>query len=183
MKKEASLLQRAQRFEAAALAEIYDTYSPELYRYAYRLLGNSQWGEECVAETFSRFLHALNNGGGPKEHLRAYLCRVAHNCITDTYRRQPPPPLPLDPQWRADNTSDPVDLVGEELEKERIRAALYQLTSDQRQVIVLRFLEGWTNQEIATTMDKSVGAIKALYQRGLAALRRTLIEQEKESVL
>jgi DNA-directed RNA polymerase specialized sigma24 family protein len=50
-------------------------------------------------------------------------------------------------------------------------------------VIVLRFLEGWTNQEVATVMEKTVGAVKALHQRGLAALRRMLIEQETERVL
>lgn len=183
MKKEATLLEQARRFESAALAEIYDTYSPELHRYATRLLGNSQWAEECVSETFSRFLHALNNGGGPKEHVRAYLYRVAHNWITDTYRRGPLPPLPLDPQWRAEETSNPAQFVGEQLERERVRAALYHLTPEQRQVIVLRFLEGWTNQEVAITMEKSVGAIKALHQRALAALRRMLVEQETEKVL
>ncbi len=183
MQKDATLLQQARRFESAALAEIYDTYSPELYRYATRLLGNSQWGEECVAETFSRLLHSLNNGGGPQEHMRAYLYRVAHNWITDTYRRQPLPLLPLDPQWRADDTSNPVRYVGEQFERERVRTALYHLTPDQRQVIVLRFFEGWTNREIAIAMGKSVGAIKALHQRALAALRRMLIEQETERVL
>jgi RNA polymerase sigma-70 factor (ECF subfamily) len=183
MGKETTLLQQARRFESAALAEIYDTYSPELYRYATRLLGNSQWGEECVAETFSRLLHALNNGGGPTEHVRAYLYRVAHNWITDTYRRQPLPPLPLDPQWRADERSNPVQFVGEQLERERVRVALYHLTPEQRQVIVLRFLEGWTNREVATAMEKSVGAVKALHQRALAALRRMLIEQETEKVI
>jgi RNA polymerase sigma-70 factor (ECF subfamily) len=183
MEKETILLQQARRFESAALAEIYDTYSPELFRYATRLLGNSQWGEECVAETFSRLLHALNNGGGPTEHVRAYLYRVAHNWITDTYRRQPLSPLPLDPQWRADETFNPAKYVGEQLERERVRTALYHLTPEQRQVIVLRFLEGWTNHEVATAMEKSVGAIKALHQRALASLRRMLIEQETERVL
>jgi len=183
MEKEATLLQQARRFEAEALAEIYDTFSPEIYRYATRLLGNGQWGEECVAETFSRLLHALNNGGGPTEHVRAYLYRVAHNWITDTYRRQPLPSLPLDPQWRADETSNPVQFVGEQMERERVRAALYHLTPEQRQVIVLRFLEGWTNEEVANAMEKSIGAIKALHQRGLAALRRMLVEKETERVL
>jgi RNA polymerase sigma-70 factor (ECF subfamily) len=56
------LLERAKGFDLQALAEIYDTYSPGLYSYAYRMLDNESLAEECVAETFSRLLHALKNG-------------------------------------------------------------------------------------------------------------------------
>ena len=60
---------------------------------------------------------------------------------------------------------------------EQVRKALRLITADQRQVIVLRFLEGWSSQEIAQTMGKSLGAIKALQHRGVAALQRILIER------
>jgi len=93
---EKKLLKLARRFDQQTLGEIYDQYSPGLYRYAMRLLGNVDLAEECVAETFSRFLHALRGGGGPQDHLQAYLYRVAHNWITDQWRRQPPPPMQLD---------------------------------------------------------------------------------------
>ena len=96
MTSDQALLQRARHFDQQALGEIYDTYSPRLYRYAMRLLGEVELSEDCVAETFSRFLHALHGGGGPTDYLQAYLYRVAHNWITDQYRRQPPPPLSLD---------------------------------------------------------------------------------------
>jgi RNA polymerase sigma-70 factor (ECF subfamily) len=52
--------------------------------------------------------------------------------------------------------------------------ALNQLTDGQRQVIILRFLEGLDNKTVAQLMDKSYGAVKALQHRGLATMRRIL---------
>ncbi|MBN1873660.1 MAG: sigma-70 family RNA polymerase sigma factor, partial [Anaerolineae bacterium] len=70
------------------------------------------------------------------------------------------------------------------LEQEQIeqaRAALHQLTSLQQQVIVLRFLQGMSNVEIAEVIQKNVGAVKALQHRALNALRRIIQEKENET--
>jgi RNA polymerase sigma-70 factor (ECF subfamily) len=50
------------------------------------------------------------------------------------------------------------------------------LTPDQRQVVILKFLEGWSNAEVAETLNKPVGAVKSLQHRALGALRRILLE-------
>lgn len=178
---EKDLLARARRLENHALAHIYDLYSTDLYSYAVRLLGDADLAEDCVAETFSRFLHALHGGGGPRSHLRAYLYRVAHNWITDSYRRQPPRPLALEPSLLAENSENPSYVLERRLGREQLLAALARLTPDQRQVVVLKFLEDWQNQEIAQALDKPVGAVKSLQHRALAALRRMLISEERES--
>jgi RNA polymerase sigma-70 factor (ECF subfamily) len=163
----------ARRFEQDALTAIYDQYSSRLYRYAMRLMGDVYLAEECVAETFDRFLKALRSGGGPRDHLQAYLYRIAHNWITDQFRRQPPPPLNLDESRIAD-IYDHLSAVELQTEQERMRAALRYLTPDQRQVIVLKYLEGMDNENIAATLEKPVGAVKSLQHRALAALRKLL---------
>ena len=63
---EAELLQRARQANGQALGEIYDTYSPRLYGYAYRLSGDDAFAKDVVAETFYRFLVTLRDGGGPR---------------------------------------------------------------------------------------------------------------------
>ena len=70
---EKELLKAALRFDPKALGQIYDLYSPGLYRYATRFLGDPSVAEDCVAETFSRFLKAIHAKRGPKDHLKAYL--------------------------------------------------------------------------------------------------------------
>jgi len=177
--RDQSLIRGAQKFEEDALAEIYDCFSPGIYRYAMRLLGDSDQAEECVSETFSRFLIALKNGGGPKDYLQAYLYRIAHNWITDFYRRQPPPELPLDLEFHQDPAGEPHQVVADDLEYQQVRTALALLTPDQRQVILLKYLEDWQNDEIAQALNKPVGAIKALQHRAIASLRRIFLKQEE----
>lgn len=181
--KSALLLKKARKYDQKALAEIYDLYSDALFAYAYKHVGKSQLAEDLVAETFSRFLKALERGGGPKDHLRAYLYRITHNLITDYYRREPPPPLELDEELLPEEGADPISVMVEMQDADRVRNALRLITPEQSQVITLRFLEGWSGPEIAQAMDKSLGSIKALQHRGLAALQRILLENDPPQVL
>jgi RNA polymerase sigma-70 factor (ECF subfamily) len=175
-------LEGARRLEEESLEAIYDAYSPELYRYAYRLIGDAQAAEDLVAATFYRFLRALHASGGPNEHLRAYLYRIAHNLAMDHYRRQPARAVSSDDvSENMPSESDPVKETEQELNKEEVRAALWQLPPEQRQVIVLKFLQGFTNEEIASTLEKSIGAVKAQQHRALGALRRILLSEPEIS--
>lgn len=174
------LLTGARAYDIETLGEIYDRFSPGIYRYAMRLLGDENQAEDCVAETFSRFLKILRSGNGSQDHLQAYLYRIAHNWITDNYRRQPLPALDLDETLRAEDGFLPENQVDHYLEQQQVRLALQSLTPDQRQVITLRFIEGWENQEVAAALEKPVGAIKALQHRALNTLRRLLVQDEKE---
>ena len=171
---ESKLLLLASQFDQQALVEIYDLYSPKLYKYAVRSLNNPDLAEECVAETFSRFLTALRNNGGPQTNLRAYLYRVAHNWITDQYRKQIPHQTVDEIDQQADSGMTTSSIVDEQLEREKIRRAILMLTPDQQQVVSLKYFQGWSNTEIAKSINKSVGAVKSLQHRALQSLRDML---------
>jgi RNA polymerase sigma-70 factor, ECF subfamily len=173
----AQTIDKTTRLDQPALVEIYEQNSPKLYRYAFHLLGDADLAEECVSETFSRLLQSLKNGGGPGENVQAYLYRIAHNWATDHYRRRAPDEA-LEPEQHVDPVNNPSTLVTRQLERERVRQALLLLTREQRQVIVLRFLEDWPHERIATVIGKTAEATRALQHRALAALRGTLHEQE-----
>ena len=177
---EPDLLQRAQRYEGKALAEIYDTYSPELYNYAYRQLGNPIQAEECVAETFKRLLEALSQRKGPRDHIRAYLYRIAHNWITDQYRRQPLPDVSLDDQMLSDPSPSPSQAAADNMQRELLREALMKLNANQRLVVALKYLEGWSAPEIAKALDRPLEAIKGLLHRGIESLRHNLLSELHE---
>ncbi len=174
---EQDLLEQARKLNHQALAQIYDLYSPGLYRYSMRILGDSTQAEDCVAETFSRFLQALSRHKGPREHLQAYLYQVAHNWIMDQYRRgQAPGQLKEDvPDFQPDIETS----VDVKLRNDNLRSALLRLSDNQQQVIALKYLEGYDNEEIAQLMHKPVGAIKSLQHRALASLQRILQEKLK----
>jgi RNA polymerase sigma-70 factor (ECF subfamily) len=171
---EQELLTQAGQFDSCALAEIYDIYSPRLYRYSMRLLGDDCAAEDCVSETFSRFLKALQAGKGPRDYLQAYLFRTAHNLVVDHYRRQSPTEE-LDGDLPQAETTESV--AEDNLRQSRVRAALHKLTEDQQQVVALKFLEGWENEEIAHTLHKPIGAVKSLQHRALAQLQKILLDE------
>ena len=171
---EQELLTKAGQFDTRALTEIYDLYSPRLYRYAMRLLGDDCAAEDCVSETFSRFLKALQAGKGPRAYLQAYLFRTAHNLVVDHYRRQPLTEELEDDLPQAETTEG---VAEEDMRQSRVRAALLKLTEDQQQVVSLKFLEGWENEEIAHALRKPVGAVKSLQHRALAQLQKFLLDE------
>jgi RNA polymerase sigma-70 factor (ECF subfamily) len=173
------IIERAKRFEAQALEEIFESYSPGIYRYAFRLLGDTELARECMAETFSRFLNALKRDGGPDNYLQAYLYRIAHNWVTDYYRSKGPTSFPLDSMSLTDSRPEPDKVVEEQWSSHQLRQALALLTPDQRQVIVLKYLEEWENEAIAKVLNKPVGAVKSLQHRAIEALRRILSRHEE----
>ena len=171
------LLRLARQLDDPALARIYDLFSPGLYRYAIRLLGDRDLAEDCVADTFTRFLHTLQDGRSPETHLQAYLYRIAHNWIVDFYRREPGSPRQLTEE-QPDPRPEPEEDVDHRWRQGRLQQALRRLTMVQQQVIALKYLEDWENEEIACVLKKPVGAIKSLQHRALAALKRHLVDED-----
>jgi RNA polymerase sigma-70 factor, ECF subfamily len=178
---ERELLLGAQRLDSKALMEIYDQYNSSIYAYCMHLLGVPDAAEECVSETFLRFLQAVNSGRGPQSHLRAYLYRIAHNWIIDYYRRKPTTPLDEFENIQSEEHLTIQSTVDKNMRQARMRAALQQLPDTQRQVIILRFLEGWDDKEIAEAISKSTSAINAIQYRAIENLRKILgVDEEVE---
>jgi RNA polymerase sigma-70 factor (ECF subfamily) len=160
------------------LAEMYQLLNVPLFRYAVRLLGDPALAEDCVAETFSRFLAVIQKGYGPKVNEKAYLFRIAHNWITDYYRQRGTEKELVSGQLLV-STENPAEAVTNDLEHERVRKALLYLSDDQRQVIMLRFYEHWSYEETAAAVSKTVEATRALQYRAFISLRRMLIAVEE----
>lgn len=178
MSSESDLLQQAKCLEGSALAEIYDCYSPLVYRYAFRLLGDACLAEDCVAETFSRFLQGLRNAQGPREHLQSYLFRIAHNLIVDHYRRAPT--KELDEEIPAVGSVEVA--VDQRICQDDVRIAVRELSRAQQQVIALKFWEDWENEDIAQFLHKPVGAIKSLQHRALVHLQKSLLSEKSSGL-
>ncbi|MBK8022165.1 MAG: sigma-70 family RNA polymerase sigma factor [Chloroflexi bacterium] len=161
------------RLTDAALAEIFDTYYEALYRFAFVHLRDRESAEDIAALVFQRLLDAVEAGRPPTENLRAWLYQVARRLIIDHSRRQKHrnhAPLP-------EALAAPVDLealVDHELRLEQVYAALDHLNDRQREVILLRFMQGLDVEEVAAVLEISTGAVKTLQHRALTRLRRML---------
>lgn len=173
MPEEATLLERVRRCETTALAQVYDDYYDRIYRYVYGYIGRPGAAEDLTANVFFRLLRAVRDGKSPRSNLSAWLYRVAHNLVVDSFRRGPPEELEL-AEWLESDEPDPAYTAEQRMQVNRVRVALRDLTDSQQQVIMLKFFQGMDTREVAATLNKSEGAIDALQHRGLRALRKAL---------
>lgn len=166
--------------DRAALIAAYDQYHLPIYGYIHRQVGDTETARDLAAETFHRLLAAVKQGHGPRDNLKAWLYQTAHHLVIDHYRRQKHRNhLPLEDDL-IEAGDDPVSSAEGHLSAEQVREALRQLTPEQRQVIVLKYLQGLSNVEVAVIVGKPVGAVKSLQHRALVALRSELTRQEEE---
>ncbi|MGD1996905.1 MAG: sigma-70 family RNA polymerase sigma factor [Anaerolineae bacterium] len=171
---EVRLIERAKEGDPAAFAEIYEQCQPAIFRYVLCRVGDTATAEDLTGEVFVRLVEKIDQFTYRGYPLLAWLYTIARNLVADHHRYTGQiPQLPLDERM-VTSTSDPEGAVELKLTQGKLIAAIAQLTESQQQVIILRFLEGLDNKTVAHILGKSVGAVKALQHRGLAALRRTL---------
>jgi len=175
LQDEATLLERVSQYDIAALAQVYDTYHDRIYHYVYGYLSRVNSAEDITANVFFRLLDAVRKGNSPRKNLSAWLYRVAHNLVIDTFRRRRPDELEL-AEWLESDAPDPAQSAELQLQMDRLRLALAELTDAQQQVIMLKFFQGLDSREAAQVTGKSEGAVDALQHRALEALRKALRE-------
>jgi len=153
---------------------LYRRYADRIYRYVYSRVKDASAAEDLTAEVFLRALESLPHYQPTGAPFRAWLYRIAHARTVDYWRRQQRrQEQPLEESLPA-HGPQPEEVVSLQTEWDRALTLLSQLTDDQQQVIILRFVEGLELAEIAAMMEKTVGAVKALQYRALASLARLM---------
>lgn len=172
------LLERVRGGDRAALAAVYDGYSPLIYRYLYRRVGNARLAEDLTGQVFLKLLEAAHRDQLWNKSFSGWLYRIAHNLVVDYFRKHKEQLLTELEEELESEARGPEGSAEHQLRLHQVRLALLHLTEEQAQVIVLRFGEGLSNQEVADIMGKKEGAIKGLQHRALQALRHLLVEEE-----
>jgi RNA polymerase sigma-70 factor, ECF subfamily len=175
MKYNDALLNAARRMEGEALAEVFDEFSPALHKYVQRSFSDPCLADNIVGDVFARLLDLFSCGKGPNANLRSYLFTATQNLLVDQirYLRRR---ASLEVADALETDGMPAHLQSENaILLETIAQAIQeQLTEYQRQVIVLRFLEGYSLRETADLLGKSVNLVKAAQNRAVTTLRQGL---------
>jgi RNA polymerase sigma-70 factor (ECF subfamily) len=166
---ELGIVALAQR-DPTAFAPLYQRYLEPVYRYCYRRLGSREAAEDATSLVFERTLRALPTFRGGS--FRAWLFAIAHNAVTDTYRRRDAEPL-LESLEIADPAPPPEQIALLADEQRLLSTALALLPRDQRQVIELR-LSGVPSVEVAEILGRSPEAVRALQHRATRRLQTLL---------
>ncbi len=172
MTGDAALLERITRHDQQALAEVHERYFDPIYRYLSYRISDADAAADLTGEVFLALLKALKANKPPQTSLGGWLYAVARNLAAD-YLKKRVVTVPLLEEIESDlpSLTDQVYLAHL---APTLRLAVRQLTEEQQHVIALRFGQGLSLAETAESMDKSVGAVKALQHRALLSLARLM---------
>ncbi len=166
------LVEKAIRGDFAAFGELYGVYLDRIYRYVFYQVKDKMTAEDVTEEVFLKAWKAIKSCRGKERTFSSWLYRIAHNNVIDIFRSQ-------QKKWTVDmetvaDLNQPSVEIETELDHQEILNSLTDLPPNQRQVIILKFIEGLDNFEIERIIGKSQGAIRVLQTRALAKLREKL---------
>jgi RNA polymerase sigma-70 factor (ECF subfamily) len=171
-----SLVKKAKGLDPEAFGMLYDEYVDQIFRYVYYKVGNLVESQDLTGQTFLKAFENINSYEMRDVAFSSWLYRIAHNLVVDFFRRESKREnVPIDEQPPTPSTQgNPVETVLADLESERLYRAMHKLTHNQREVLVLKFIDNLSNAQVAEIMGISVGAVKSTQKRGLLSLNRIL---------
>jgi len=172
---DSELIACAARGDREAFGALYERYVFRVFRHVYYLTSDPHTAEDLTAQTFLNALEAI-----PRYQMRgvpflAWLLRIAYNLTVNhrKVRRNGTTQLPEGLEIEG-TTYSPEASCEAKAEGERVWEGVRRLRDDQRQVIVMRFIDGLSYPDIARVLGKSIGAVRVIQYRALCALRRKL---------
>ena len=181
--RESTLVTRATERDHDAFSQLYTIYFDRIYRYVRLKLGNAVEAEDITSSVFFNAWRTISAFSPQRESsFAAWLFRLAHNAVVDRFR-----------SMREMVSLDAAEmrptmytvLPGPEAQVERkftiyeLSAALAQLTEEQREVVLLRFVEGLSAREVGDIMGKQEGAVRGMQFRAIEALRRVMFRRHE----
>ena len=160
-----------------AFAELYNAYVEKIYKYIFYKVGSDEDAEDLCEQVFLKAWEAIGRYTWCGYPFSSWLYKLAHNLVVDHYRTRKEAILatPAEP-------ADPHNPYARTLDADELAGAITQLTPEQRQVIGLKFIEGYDNSEIALMMNRKESAIRALQYRALRSLQAIMAEQDERKL-
>ena len=172
---DSELIARAAQGDREAFGALYERYVFRVFRHVYYLTSDPHTAEDLTAQTFLNALEAI-----PRYEVRgvpflAWLLRIAYNLTLNHKKVRKNGTAQLPESLEVQGTIySPEASCEAKADGERVWEGVRRLRSDQRQVIVMRFIDGLSYPDIARVLGKSIGAVRVIQYRALCALRRRL---------
>jgi RNA polymerase sigma-70 factor (ECF subfamily) len=178
--EEARLVHQAKSGDPEAFARLYDAYVERISRYIYFRVSENVDMEDIVSQVFLKAWENLDRYKMGSSPFIAWLYTIARNLVIDHYRTKKDM-LPLEEALALPSDAEGPDEEAQmRFDLQAMRDALQSLSKDQKQVLILKYIAGLPNENIAKIMNKQEGTIRGLQMRGLQTLARYM--QEKELV-
>ncbi|MDZ5622691.1 sigma-70 family RNA polymerase sigma factor [Nocardioides bizhenqiangii] len=172
------LVELARGGDADAFGLLYDHYQPSIYRFLYYRTRSVVVAEDLTSETFFRALRNMASFRWQGKDFGAWLMTIARNLATDHFKAgRTRLEMTTEDMGQHDDTTDgPETAVLASLTNEILLEALTELPNEQKDCLVMRFLQGMSIAETAQVLGRSEGAIKQLQLRGVRNLAKLMPE-------
>ena len=153
------------------LSDLYEEYYDKIARYVYVHIDNKEEAEDIAGEVFLKALQSLESYREQGVPMQGWLFRIAHNLTVDYLRKMNKRrTVPIDSVVLQGN-DNPANTAEKNIEFERVSEAMQELTTEQREVINLRFFGGLTSKEVGGVLGKSDGAVREMQRAAIEKLR------------
>ena len=167
-------VEAARRGEAQGWTAIFERFYPDVHAYALARLGDLTSAEDVAQEVFVAAVTSIQGLRDVREPaVQAWFLHICRHKVIDHIRRSNRHPGAAARFERAPDP-DPSAIAETNLESERVRAAMTQLTDEQQDILVRRFVLDQSLENVAVTTRRSLGAVKSMQHRALESLRRAL---------
>jgi RNA polymerase sigma-70 factor, ECF subfamily len=172
-----ALVELARNGDSEAFGMLFDHYHGSVYRFLFHRTRSATLAEDLTSETFFRALRSMSSFRWQGKDFGAWLMTIARNLCTDHFKagRTRLELTTEDMGLHDDRTSEgPEDAVLASLTNEVLLEALTELPPEQRDCLVMRFLQGMSIAETAAVLGRSDGAVKQLQLRGVRNLAKLM---------
>lgn len=174
---ERTILEKAQKGDTSAFEKIYDFYVPKIFRFVFLKIGDKELAEDLTSETFIRFWKYIQSSEVRNESAEPVLYKIARNLIIDFYRKKEIVTESLDDaviEFVSDKSMDFLEKMINREEVEEMMESLKQIRDEYQEIIILRFVEDLTIEEISKITGKSQGSVRVLSHRAIKALENVM---------
>ena len=179
---ESRLVCLAQQGDHEKFTRLYDAYVERIYRYVYFRVDDDSLAEDITSQVFLKVWEKLDTYKAGQSPFMAWIYRIAHNAVIDYYRtKKTVIPLRSASAVELSHSDETDEKLDSQIQSQKLREALRELTKDQQQVLILKFVSGFSTTEIAKQLRKREGAIRALQMRALQGLAKCPGLQREQS--
>lgn len=182
------LVKKAKKYDEVAFGELYKHYFRKVYSFIYYKVSNVTAAEDLTGKVFLKALDKISTLNSDGKSFLPWILRIASNSTTDYFRAKGKSDKifinngdSMETQLlNVPSKDNPEEMVLNGIEFGKVKEAISQLTKDQQQVILLKFMSGLTNAQVGEILNKKEGAVKALTFRALNSLNRILGDDEQK---
>jgi len=171
------LIQLAKEGDPEAFGRLYELYFTPIFRYIYIRVKDKGISEDLVQDVFLKIHKSIYGFQEKGKDPLAYFFTIARNTVIDFWKKKKD--LIADDPTEVfdklkDESANPIDFAERRETEKAVRQAIGKLSDDRQDVIILKFIEGFSNREIAKMLGKSEESVRQLQCRALRNLRAHL---------